>query len=143
MPTLVIVSGTRPHPALDQAAIGRVQDDLLQHTGERGTIVMHGAAKGVDAIAARWKGCAGHLAMPAQWDRIGRRAGPCRNQEMVNVAMAMHKCGWDIVALCYPVKSSKGTRDMIARLRWEHGWHAKKRPKPTERWTVIVRELET
>lgn len=49
------------------------------------TRVMHGDAPGADRLAARLaeeRGLA-TIAIPADWDRWGRRAGPIRNEQML------------------------------------------------------------
>jgi len=76
--------------------------------------VIHGAARGADRLAGY---AAKSLAMslveyPAEWVRLGRAAGPIRNQLMldkedVNVVLAFHD----------DIASSKGTADMISRAK--------------------------
>jgi hypothetical protein len=73
--------------------------------------LVHGAAKGADTIAAS---LADHMgwdveAFPAEWDRFGRRAGPVRNQLMVD-----H--GADI-CLVFPLPDSRGTWDCVRRAK--------------------------
>ena len=47
--------------------------------------LIHGAARGADRMADAWAASRGvpALAMPAQWDRYGRRAGSLRNEQML------------------------------------------------------------
>lgn len=81
-----------------------------------GSIVVHGDANGADRIA----GCAArHYAaerdlhvveIPALWGAYGRSAGPRRNMAMLRA------CKIDF-AFCYPRGESKGTKDMMVRLR--------------------------
>ncbi len=76
-----------------------------------GLVVVHGAATGADAAfatAARELGVAeeGH---PADWDRLGKRAGPMLNQRMVNA-------GADLcIAIHRFIPGSKGTKDCARR----------------------------
>jgi hypothetical protein len=144
MPRLIIVSGTRPHPALTNEVQGKIRETIAKFSTPADSVIMHGDAKGVDQlareIAQKATRVRGHLPMPALWERLGRSAGPLRNQAMVDVAAAMHACGWDVVALCYPVKSSKGTRDMIRRLQWR--LPGSKYDQPRGQWLVLVNELE-
>lgn len=48
-------------------------------------ILIHGACRGADDIAARiWRSRGGQeIAMPADWSKYGKRAGFVRNSEMV------------------------------------------------------------
>lgn len=154
MRRLVIVSGTRDRDALEPSVCARIALDLREII-EPGAVLIHGAALGVDTLArdawlvyaSKYQRCA-EIAMPAQWDKYGPAAGPKRNQAIADMALAMHECGWDIYALCYPAPGSKGTQDMIERLMWRRGNHARTGNKvepfhamPTERWTVRVHEL--
>jgi hypothetical protein len=69
----------------------RVAAALLARTGGRLVhLLLHGGARGADAAIA-W---ADHqlgwssVVMPAQWDRHGRAAGPIRNRELLEQAVA-------------------------------------------------------
>jgi len=85
---------------------------ILEKFG-KGTIVIHGAARGADSLA----GIAGNdlgyevLKFPAQWDKYGKAAGVIRNQQMLDEGKP--DCA---VAFHDNIKSSKGTKDMIKRL---------------------------
>lgn len=50
------------------------------------SVLVHGGARGADSWASRWAG--GRVVEtrihPADWNRWGRRAGPIRNQEMLD-----------------------------------------------------------
>ena len=51
-------------------------------------IVVHGAARGADSLAAAW--CGRHpnvyeIAVPAKWDTLGRSAGMARNAVMLRL----------------------------------------------------------
>lgn len=78
-------------------------------------VLVHGAARGADSIAAEiWTG--GKLPdepHPADWDTHGKKAGPIRNQEMVDA-------GADLV-LAFPIGSGwSGTRDCMRRARFAY-----------------------
>ena len=72
------------------------------------TDVIHGAARGADALANEWA-YQRHVRMwpfPAAWKRDGKAAGPIRNQRMLdegmpNMVIAFH--------------GGRGTADMIRR----------------------------
>jgi transcriptional regulator with XRE-family HTH domain len=48
--------------------------------------IRHGAARGADSLGGRWARENGYLEQvyPAEWDRLGKRAGFVRNQEMID-----------------------------------------------------------
>lgn len=48
-------------------------------------VIIHGAARGADTLAAQWakaRGCEA-VAFPADWERHGKAAGYLRNQQML------------------------------------------------------------
>lgn len=109
----ILVTGGRAYPHRDRVfvALDRV------HT-ERGiTCVIHGACQdprtkaltGADRWADEWAKERGIevAAYPADWIRLGRYAGPVRNQQMRDEAKA------DAV-VAFP--GGKGTRDMCRRV---------------------------
>lgn len=75
-----------------------------------GDIVIHGGAIGADSLAGN---VAGRIlgynveVFPADWDQHGNRAGPIRNQEMLD-------SGVDF-AIGFP--GGRGTADMLSRLK--------------------------
>lgn len=72
------------------------------------TLIIQGEAKGADSYAKEWALSRGiHvLCFPAQWARDGRKAGPLRNQEMLDR-------GKPELVVAFP--GSAGTRDMVKR----------------------------
>lgn len=81
---------------------------LLSHFAKDTTII-EGGARGADRLARQ---AAEELGLEvetheADWDRYGRRAGPIRNQQMVD-------SGADL-CLAFPLPESKGTFDCIER----------------------------
>ena len=69
----------------------RVAAELLDRSGGRLVhLLLHGGARGADAAIARaahqldWSA----LVMPAEWRRHGRAAGPIRNRELLELAVA-------------------------------------------------------
>jgi hypothetical protein len=86
--SLVIVSGggrdlVWPHQ--------QVAAELLARSGGRMVhLLLHGGARGADAAIGRAAHQLGwcSLVMPAQWQRHGRAAGPIRNRELLEQAVA-------------------------------------------------------
>lgn len=72
------------------------------------SIVVSGGAPGVDTVAVRAAEARGlkTLVIRADWDKLGRAAGPIRNSEIVNAA--------DQILAFWDGKSS-GTADTIGR----------------------------
>lgn len=105
----ILVTGSRNWTNLDcvLAAIAWAADKFEAHSHD--VVVVHGAARGLDAAAAIQAQCLGMNteAHPANWDLYGKRAGALRNQEMVDA-------GADIV-LAFPLGESIGTWDCIRR----------------------------
>lgn len=72
--------------------------------------VIEGGANGADSLARHWAYAKGIevSTFPANWGKYGRRAGPIRNQQMIDEARP------DLV-VAFP--GGKGTEDMINRAR--------------------------
>ena len=68
--------------------------------------IIHGGAKGVDSLIAAWALAreVPVVAFPAEWERLGRIAGPLRNAQMLDKA--------DIV-VAFP--GGKGTLNTITQ----------------------------
>lgn len=89
--------------------------DRLDHTLNHGTVILiHGAARGADALAHSW--CLDNprvyeIAVPAKWDLIGNAAGPARNRVMAelkpDVVLAFYRAG----------SGNHGTRSMVRLAR--------------------------
>lgn len=75
------------------------------HAEHHFTVLIHGAASGVDTMGGEWADSRGVevAAKPANWKRYGRAAGPIRNR-------AMLKESPDLL-VAFPGNS--GTRDMV------------------------------
>lgn len=74
------------------------------------TDVIHGGARGADTMAGDWARSV-HLratVFKADWDRLGNRAGPIRNQQMIDE-------GKPQVVAAFP--GGIGTADMIRRAK--------------------------
>jgi len=76
-----------------------------------GSVVVHGDARGADSQLADMARGAGLVVEdhPAEWDRLGRRAGPVRNVKMVDL-------GADTV-WAFPDADSRGTWHCVALAR--------------------------
>lgn len=77
-----------------------------------GTKLCHGGAKGADAIAAVVATEYGFevTEYPARWSEHGKRAGPIRNQNMLDDFKPT-------LVLAFPLPQSVGTYDMIRRAK--------------------------
>ena len=113
IPARVIVTGDRNWACRELAEM--IVSRLLARFGP-GLIIVHGDAAGVDAAFAA---ACDELGVeqerhPADWDRLGKRAGPIRNAEMVALGavlcLAVHK----------RIRFSKGTKN-CSRLAIEAG----------------------
>lgn len=75
----------------------KISDRLALLPGEDDTVVVHGAARGADRIAAQEAQKLGLLveAHPADWDRHGKKAGYLRNEEMGALGADLCIAFWD------------------------------------------------
>lgn len=81
-----------------------------------GTTVIHGAARGADSIAGAEAQEFGFkvMAVPADWAKHGKAAGPIRNREMLDQKP-------DLVIAFHPnLEGSKGTKDTVTEA-WRRG----------------------
>jgi hypothetical protein len=88
--------------------MNRVLDRL--HTEKFFTVLIHGNARGADRIADAWASCRGIPCEPyevpqGEWDEIGKKAGPLRNQRM-------HEEGKPDLVVAFP--GGGGTKDKPA-----------------------------
>ncbi|NQW39344.1 MAG: hypothetical protein HQ469_09205, partial [Cyanobacteria bacterium] len=86
--SLVIAAGGGRDLAWPQQ---RVAAELLARSGGRLVhLLLHGGARGADAAIGRAAQQLGWFSavMPAQWERHGRAAGPIRNRELLQQAIA-------------------------------------------------------
>jgi hypothetical protein len=78
----VIVCGGRNYGDYDRVRA------VLDRLAKRVEIfaIRHGAARGADSLGGRWARENGYMEQvyPAEWDRLGKRAGFVRNQEMID-----------------------------------------------------------
>lgn len=101
-PLLVLVTGSRDWSSLDP-----IRHQLDQFP--RGSIILHGCARGADGLASA---AAEELGLdvrprPAEWARYGKAAGIVRNRAMLEekpeLVLAFHPC----------IAEARGTRNMV------------------------------
>jgi len=73
-------------------------------------ILIQGGAGGADKIAKDWADYRGvpYMNVPADWDKLGRPAGPIRNKLMANFAKRL---GLPVVCVAFP--GGPGTESMV------------------------------
>lgn len=76
--------------------------------------IVHGDAKGADTCAQRYAEeseiiTARHPISSQAWDKLGKKAGPLRNQAMLDQHPTIS------LVLAFPVRGSRGTADMVRR----------------------------
>src|SRR6266576_1753918 len=76
------------------------------------TVVIHGAARGADAIAGRLATELGFEVQPypADWNKHGKAAGPIRNSQMLSEGQPD-----EVHAFHNNVEASRGTKDMVEK----------------------------
>jgi hypothetical protein len=82
-----------------------------------GTIVVHGAARGADSIAANLATQMGFIVRPypADWERYGTRAGPIRNSEILVKEHLEHEPINLVLAFALGLDQRSGTSDMVRK----------------------------
>ena len=119
--SLVIAAGGGRDLAWPQQ---RVAAELLARTGSRQVhLLLHGGARGADAAIGRAAQQLGwsSAVMPAQWERHGRAAGPIRNRELLQQAIAKavaHTspgCLTSVLVVAFP--GGPGTASLVQQAR--------------------------
>jgi len=100
----VLVTGGRDYN--DAAVVQRTLEALRPHPA----FVIQGGALGADLLARGWAKPSGVAVLnyPADWQTYGRRAGPLRNQRMIDE-------GKPDLVVAFP--GGRGTADMVKRAR--------------------------
>ena len=111
-PYRILVTGSREWSQRDVMGynILALVQQVDRDDPDREVIIVHGAAKGADLMAADIGTAIKGVTIephPADWTTHGKRAGPIRNQAMVDL-------GADI-CLAFPTASSVGTWDCVRR----------------------------
>lgn len=105
-PKTILVCGGRDYR--NKAHIDGVLSDLDKRWGL--VTLIHGGASGVDTIAGQWGkewGLTVHV-HPADWAKHGTKAGPIRNQDML-------ERGKPDMVVAFP--GGRGTADMVRRAK--------------------------
>jgi hypothetical protein len=81
------------------------------HTEKPFTMLIHGNARGADKIADDWARCRGipcerYEVPQGEWDELGKKAGPLRNQRMLDE-------GKPDLVVAFP--GGGGTKDLVSR----------------------------
>lgn len=102
----VIVAGCRNF--FDYSFLSKKLDNILCKVED--LEIVCGGAQGVDSLGKQWAESKGYKVkmFPANWNGLGRSAGPIRNRQMAEYATHCI-CFWDY--------KSKGTMDMIERAK--------------------------
>lgn len=76
-------------------------------------LVIHGESRGADKIAGDIAHAMGIVVcgVPADWKKFGKKAGPIRNQFMLDLNPD------EVIAFHSDIENSKGTKDMVERAR--------------------------
>lgn len=100
----VLVCGGR-----DYADLARF-NSVMGRLNPQPTRIVHGGARGADAMAAAWAKANGiyHQAYPADWKTYGVKAGPIRNGQMLKLEKPN-------LVVAFP--GGRGTADMARRAR--------------------------
>jgi hypothetical protein len=103
----ILVCGGRRYD--DPTLIRRVLEEYETEFDFDPPTIVHGAAPGADYLAAREAKALGYPieGHPANWENLGKRAGPIRNQGMID-------SGVDLVIA---FGGGQGTADCVARAR--------------------------
>ena len=113
-PYRVLVCGGRDYKDYKhaEAVLNHIDGTL---SAERTLVIVEGGAKGADELAHMWATSHSKQVQTytAQWDLYGKKAGPIRNQEMLD-------SGVDLVVAFPGWLHSKGTEDMVRRAHEAH-----------------------
>ena len=78
----ILVCGGRDYT--DKESVFRALDAV--HAKRGITRIIHGDARGADSLGKEWALSRGipHIPFPADWNKHGKRAGPIRNQQIID-----------------------------------------------------------
>lgn len=114
----ILVTGSRDFT--DKALLEHALRDVCAGASPRTSVLIHGDARGADAMAAEYASNnwgVRPVAMPAPWRELGRAAGSARNTQMISVLRALQFCGYECHVLAFPMPDSVGTWDCVRKAR--------------------------
>lgn len=108
-------AGRFPERVLIYGSRDWIDSDAIRDTVfllPKGSVVIHGGARGADQIAGIWARHYGleEIVFPANWAKDGKAAGPIRNQRMIDEGKSTRAYGFRMPG------ESRGTDDMTRRL---------------------------
>lgn len=113
----VIIAGSRDFNDYDvlEDKVDEFFLDFFKHNSDKGFSrikIISGTARGTDRLGERYAEACGYevVRFPAEWDKLGKRAGVVRNAEMAKYASEGEHCG---VLVVFWDGKSKGTEHMI------------------------------
>lgn len=110
----LIVTGSRENLTAIQMMIVRNMMERIFDAGRVDQLIIGDCPTGVDAFVVQW--AADNQIKPkvfeANWKRLGKSAGPKRNQQMIDFAK---RSGVPSFCVGFPGKKSKGTWDCLSR----------------------------
>lgn len=101
----ILITGSRNFN--NTSAMLQIFKSIAYTISNTNVTLIHGNARGADRLAGKLAHDLGWTVEvhPADWKKYGRKAGPIRNQEMVNTGAN--------ICLAFPVGESRGTRHCI------------------------------
>ena len=108
----ILICGSRFYT--DYSSILQYVRSLKDAAINESIVIIAGGARGADTLAVKAAIACGFpfREYPAQWEKYGKKAGPIRNQTMLDMGNP------DIVVAFHEdIESSKGTKDMVSRAK--------------------------
>lgn len=106
---VVVVTGSRRWRLSDPIRNALLGAELVIHGGALGAdMVAHNAAMELELDV---------LVLCARWRRLGKAAGPERNERMAVRAQELASAGHDVHCYAFPLSGSRGTWDCVRRMR--------------------------
>lgn len=123
---VLVVTGWREMHKLPYAkAAAREWFDFVERNHGPISLVIEGGQRGADRLCRKEAERRGIpvQTVKAEWTALGRKAGPIRNQRMVNMAKYCDESSEDkVVGLAFLAPQSTGTVDCIDRLEKAGFW---------------------
>lgn len=123
MRLLVFGSRTWDDRSIVRAILNGISWEVTSDSEDEPLVILEGGAPGADRIASEWadedpdsEPGVQHERYEADWDRLGRAAGPARNQEAVDRGKPDRAVGFVAGLLPDGRPNSPGSKDMFERL---------------------------